>query len=140
MASKEPDSSLAMSRESKPAQSKNRSDEWEIEQGFHSASLPILDQTTGQSLYIKPFEYKSWRDDLAIKSVGDPRKLFQEEREGWEGYIEWENYPEKKVKARKILESQSVRQIQNTTSTMLMHSCSSHHPPNFRWARSQVGF
>lgn len=29
--------------------------------------------------------------------------LFEEEREGWKGYIEWERYPEKKKKAAEIL-------------------------------------
>jgi sulfite oxidase len=28
---------------------------------------------------------------------------FDEEREGWKGYIEWERYPEKKKKAAEIL-------------------------------------
>lgn len=29
--------------------------------------------------------------------------FFAEEREGWKGYIEWENYPEKKQKAAEIM-------------------------------------
>jgi sulfite oxidase len=28
---------------------------------------------------------------------------FEEEREGWKGYIEWEKYPEKKKQAQQIL-------------------------------------
>lgn len=28
---------------------------------------------------------------------------FEEEREGWKGYIEWERYPEKKKKAAEVL-------------------------------------
>ena len=30
---------------------------------------------------------------------------FQEEREGWKGYIEWEKYPEKKKQAEEILKN-----------------------------------
>ena len=29
--------------------------------------------------------------------------MFEEEREGWKGYIEWERYPEKKKKAAEIM-------------------------------------
>ena len=29
--------------------------------------------------------------------------VFEEEREGWKGYIEWERYPEKKKKAAEVL-------------------------------------
>lgn len=29
--------------------------------------------------------------------------VFEEEREGWKGYIEWERYPEKKKKAAQIM-------------------------------------
>lgn len=35
----------------------------------------------------------------------DRALTFAEERLGWEGYIEWEDYPEKKAKAAEILES-----------------------------------
>jgi sulfite oxidase len=31
----------------------------------------------------------------------DPDFVVKEERQNWKGYIEWENYPEKKAKARK---------------------------------------
>jgi sulfite oxidase len=33
----------------------------------------------------------------------DPFVTFKEEREGWHGYVEWEDYPEKKEKAAAIL-------------------------------------
>lgn len=90
---------------------KNRPDEWKVEQGMHGAKLPILDQTGPEieGRAIPPCEYKPWKDEAAIRSVGDPNELFTEEREGWKGYIEWEDYPEKKAKAHKILTSQSVR-------------------------------
>lgn len=31
----------------------------------------------------------------------DPSFVIQEERKGWKGYVEWEDYPEKKARARK---------------------------------------
>ena len=36
-------------------------------------------------------------------SIQGEAPLFEEEREGWKGYIEWERYPEKKKKAAEIL-------------------------------------
>jgi len=101
--------SRALERERREGQTdmSNRPDEWKIEQGLHGASLPILDQSGGDAVYIKPLEYEAWKDEAAIKAVGDPNDLFQEEREGWEGYVEWEKYPDKKAKAHKILESQT---------------------------------
>jgi len=33
----------------------------------------------------------------------DPNVVFAEERPGWQGYIEWEEYPKKKEKAAAIL-------------------------------------
>jgi sulfite oxidase len=36
-------------------------------------------------------------------SPDDPSVLFAEEYPGWKGYIEWENYPEKRAKAKAIL-------------------------------------
>lgn len=39
---------------------------------------------------------------LAFRPKGEP-PVFEEEREGWKGYIEWEKYPEKKKQAAKIL-------------------------------------
>jgi hypothetical protein len=39
----------------------------------------------------KPFEH-----------IGDA-PFFAEERKGWKGYVEWEDYPEKKEEAAKIL-------------------------------------
>ena len=35
----------------------------------------------------------------------DRDAVFAEERDGWRGYIEWENYPEKKQIANKIMKS-----------------------------------
>ena len=33
----------------------------------------------------------------------DPEKMFAEEKKGWRGYIEWEDFPDKKAKAAEIL-------------------------------------
>ncbi|KAF6815039.1 sulfite oxidase [Colletotrichum musicola] len=86
----------------------NRPDEWKIEQGLSGAVLPVLDMTGPETktLPIQTFGPLT-RDDKAIKSVGDCDKLFAAERKGWTGYVEWENYPEKKAAAHKILTSQT---------------------------------
>ncbi|KAK8052708.1 hypothetical protein PG996_012009 [Apiospora saccharicola] len=39
---------------------------------------------------------------LAFRPKGEP-PVFEEERKGWKGYIEWEKYPEKKQQAAEIL-------------------------------------
>ncbi|KAJ5632846.1 hypothetical protein N7490_009185 [Penicillium lividum] len=86
----------------------NRPDEWKIEQGMAGHKLPILDQTGSDTVHIyPPKESKVTKDQEAIASVGNRTKLFARERVGWKGYIEWENYPEKKAKAHKILTSQT---------------------------------
>ena len=39
---------------------------------------------------------------LAFRPQGEP-PVFEEERKGWKGYIEWEKYPEKKKQAAEVL-------------------------------------
>ncbi|KGO44629.1 Eukaryotic molybdopterin oxidoreductase [Penicillium expansum] len=86
----------------------NRPDEWMIEQGLAGHKLPILDQSESDTVHLyPPPATKLTKDEEAIASVGDRAKLFTRERNGWKGYVEWENYPEKKAKARKILTSQT---------------------------------
>lgn len=86
----------------------NRPDEWKIEQGLSGALLPVLDMTGPETKAIPPQVFgELTKDEDAIKAVGDPKKLFQRERKGWKGYVEWENYPEKKAAAHKILTSQT---------------------------------
>ncbi|RMZ17474.1 hypothetical protein D0862_00851 [Hortaea werneckii] len=86
----------------------NRPDEWKIEQGFHGAKIPFLDQSGDVTVEILPREWpKEWKDEEAIKAVGNRDELFAAERDGWKGYVEWEMYPEKKAKAHKILTSQN---------------------------------
>ncbi|KAK5047320.1 hypothetical protein LTR84_006842 [Exophiala bonariae] len=86
----------------------NRPDEWKIEQGLSGAKLPILDQSGPEPRIIEP---QAWpeivKDEAAIKAVGDPEELFQRELVGWQGYVEWEAYPEKKAAAHKILTLQT---------------------------------
>lgn len=66
----------------------NRPDEWKIEQGLSGAKLPILDQTGRETVIIEPRQWeKGVKDEAAIKSVGDPNKLFARELEGWQGYV-----------------------------------------------------
>ena len=38
---------------------------------------------------------------LTIDNDANPELVVAEERKGWKGYVEWENYPDKKVKAHK---------------------------------------
>ncbi|KAJ5805970.1 Eukaryotic molybdopterin oxidoreductase [Penicillium pulvis] len=86
----------------------NRPDEWKIEQGMAGHKLPILDQSESDTVHIyPPVDMKLTKDEEAIASVGNRAKLFARERKGWKGYVEWENYPQKKDKAHKILTSQT---------------------------------
>ncbi|KAM0298123.1 hypothetical protein HYE67_001163 [Fusarium culmorum] len=86
----------------------NRPDEWKIEQGMSAATLPALDMTGPETvaLDIQTFGPLT-KDQKAIDAVGDRNELFKIERKGWKGYVEWENYPEKKAAAHKILTSQT---------------------------------
>ena len=65
---------------------KNRPDEWKIEQGMSGAVLPVLDMTRPKtrSLDIQTFGPLT-KDEKAIKAVGDKNKLFTAERKGWVG-------------------------------------------------------
>ncbi|KAJ5756878.1 uncharacterized protein N7511_007060 [Penicillium nucicola] len=87
----------------------NRPDEWMIEQGMAGHKLPILDQTDGkETIHLYPPQpSKIIQDKKAIRAVGDRNKLFARERQGWVGYVEWEDYPEKKAKAHTLLTSQT---------------------------------
>lgn len=64
----------------------NRPDEWKIEQGMAGAKLPFLDQTGRETVAIVPTKWEpTFKDEEAIKALGDPDKLFAREREGWKG-------------------------------------------------------
>jgi sulfite oxidase len=72
--------------DSRPLETTNRPDEWKIEQGLHGAKIPFLDQTGATQVEILPREWpKEWKDEAAIRAVGDPEVLFKAERVGWKG-------------------------------------------------------
>jgi sulfite oxidase len=67
---------------------KNRPDEWMIEQGMAGHKLPILNQTGKETVPLYPPQPgKIVQDKEAIRAVGDRKKLFAREREGWVGYV-----------------------------------------------------
>ncbi|OQE24234.1 hypothetical protein PENFLA_c010G07377 [Penicillium flavigenum] len=86
----------------------NRPDEWMIEQGLAAHKLPIIDQS-GKSVFFvaPPAKSPVTKNEKAIRAIGDRNKLFAREKPGWTGYVEWEDYPEKKAKAHEILTSQT---------------------------------
>lgn len=72
--------------DTRPLEVKNRPDEWKIEQGLHGAKIPFLDQTGDVQVEVLPREWpKLWKDEAAIKAVGNPDELFKREKEGWQG-------------------------------------------------------
>ncbi|KAG8360410.1 hypothetical protein FVEN_g2098 [Fusarium venenatum] len=72
-------------------------DEWKLEQGLEAARLSIRNQSSLQ-INTNPHELKP-SDSEKIISYDDNDLDVQDEREGWKGYVEWEDYPEKKAKA-----------------------------------------
>ncbi|KAK4494266.1 hypothetical protein PRZ48_014564 [Zasmidium cellare] len=91
--------------DSRPLETTNRPDEWKIEQGLHGAKIPFLDQTGDVTVEILPREEPTpWKEGGSADVVQNKDEEFKQEREGWKGYVEWEAFPEKKVKAHKILE------------------------------------
>ena len=79
---------------------KQRKDEWKLEQGMALTSeQSIRDQTNPDA--------QTYFETVFIKNEKpgeDPNVLFAEEYPGkWKGYIEWQNYPEKRAKAAEIL-------------------------------------
>ncbi|KAF2451153.1 molybdopterin binding oxidoreductase [Karstenula rhodostoma CBS 690.94] len=86
----------------------NRPDEWKIEQGLSGAALPVLNMTGPETKELAPQVFGDLtKNEEAIAAVGDRDKLFTRERKGWVGFVEWENYPEKKAAAHKILTAQT---------------------------------
>ncbi|KAL7941887.1 Oxidoreductase, molybdopterin-binding domain-containing protein [Trichoderma barbatum] len=62
--------------------------EWKIEQGLDPAHLGLRNQMTNST-------------ELRVGANDDPAFVVKEERKGWKDYVEWEEYPEKKARARK---------------------------------------
>lgn len=86
----------------------NRPDEWKVEQGMAGFKLPIIDQSGKSVSFVSPSpETKITKDEKALRAIGDRSKLFSREKPGWTGYVEWENYPQKKAKAHEVLTSQT---------------------------------
>ncbi|KAI0442682.1 sulfite oxidase [Xylaria telfairii] len=87
-----------------PVHSIQPGDQWRIEQGIAGGELYLLDQTNGhdgkggvpapEKRTHPPVERK-FEDELA-----------KDELPGWDGYVEWEDYPEKRQAAHEILTSQ----------------------------------
>lgn len=73
-----------------PAQldTNNRPDEWKIEQGMAGHKLPILDQSSRDTVHLYPARpAKLIKDEEEIASVGDRDKLFARQLEGWKGCV-----------------------------------------------------
>lgn len=78
-----------------------------LEQGMATAELPIRDQTLHRetdSTISKQSTRTSIEPPILPASINQETE-FAEEYPGWRGYVEWENYPDKKAKAAAILAS-----------------------------------
>lgn len=85
----------------------NRPDEWKIEQGLSAAVLPVLDMTGPTTTWSDPQTFGPFtKDEAAVKAVGDREKLFTRARKGWKGFVEWEEDPDKKEKAHRIIKAE----------------------------------
>ncbi|CAJ2504630.1 Uu.00g120240.m01.CDS01 [Anthostomella pinea] len=78
-------------------------DEWKLEQGLAGVELPLLDLTKAQDA---AEDYPGWEREKPPTEKKFDAKLAADELPGWSGYVEWEDYPEKKKKAHEILVSQ----------------------------------
>jgi len=75
-------------------------DEWALEQGMEAAKLGLRNQSDMTINLTTPD--LSTSNDLEVKENAPPDDeafVVKEEREGWKGYVEWEDYPDKKAKA-----------------------------------------
>ena len=59
----------------------------------------------------QPDPKQSAKLDIPLREPNHPEAHFQEEADGWHGYIEWEKYPEKKAQAAKILAQYSFADV-----------------------------
>lgn len=71
-----------------------------LEQGLEAAKLSLRNQS-GIPIQTDSKGLSSTNSaELHADKIGDANEeIFHEERPGWKGYVEWEDYPEKKVKA-----------------------------------------
>ncbi|KAI1775902.1 molybdopterin binding oxidoreductase [Hypoxylon cercidicola] len=80
------------------------SDEWKLEQGLAGVELHLLDQTRGKEVNGDSLGLNGDASPITGKLDG---KLAVDELPGWDGYVEWEDYPDKKRRAHEILSSQT---------------------------------
>jgi sulfite oxidase len=74
--------------------------EWKLEQGLEPAGLALRNQSGLKVKTESPQTAETNSAELrADAEDDDPTFVVDEEREGWKGYVEWEDYPEKKAKA-----------------------------------------
>jgi len=77
---------MALAQEKVSDLTKNRPNEWKIEQGLSAADLPLLDMTGPETKVIAPQVFGRLTKDVeGIKAVGDRKQLFKMERKGWKG-------------------------------------------------------
>lgn len=84
-----------------PASTVQPPDEWLLEQGLEAAKLGLRNQS---GIPIQTHSKDLAQTNNAELSTDftngeDSNEVFREERPGWKGYVEWEDYPEKKAKA-----------------------------------------
>ncbi|KAI0864103.1 sulfite oxidase [Xylaria cubensis] len=78
--------------------------QWIVEQGIAGGELYLLDQTKGPDGEKGVPNSKKHADKPRERKFDD--KLAKDELPGWNGYVEWEDYPEKRKAAHEILMSQ----------------------------------
>ena len=76
-------------------------DEWKREQGMGPPETLIRDLTLNEQSNSNL--NGSDGNDLEDDKMVDVEKLFAEEFPGWRGYIEWEDYPDKRAEAAAML-------------------------------------
>ncbi|KAB5577468.1 Oxidoreductase, molybdopterin-binding domain-containing protein [Coniochaeta sp. 2T2.1] len=79
-------------------------DEWLLEQGLEPAKLGLRNQSDVKINLDSPQTADPNETELKLQDNApeeNPDFVVTEERNGWKGYVEWEDYPEKKDKAHK---------------------------------------
>ncbi|RYC58277.1 hypothetical protein CHU98_g7941 [Xylaria longipes] len=87
-----------------PVQNIQPGDEWRIEQGIAGGELYLLDQTKGHDGQESIPKSEKPHTPPPERKFDD--ELAKDELPGWNGYVEWEDYPEKRKAAHEILISQ----------------------------------
>jgi sulfite oxidase len=81
-----------------------RPDEWLLEQGLEPDKLGLRNQSDIKINLTSPQTADANETELKLRpdaEEDDPTFVVKEERKGWHGYVEWEDYPEKKARAHK---------------------------------------